>query len=305
MKKKPTGRSMLADQKPFHLMMLPGMILLLIFWFIPLIFGLMMPFQNFKPAKGFFGSDWVGLKYFIYLFNMSNFKQVMFNTIFMAVMKIVLGLVVTVVFALLLNELRNGAFKKTLQTVVYFPHFISWVLLAGIMIDFLSPSDGMLNRFLGLFGIEPIFFLAENEYFPYVMVLTDTWKEFGWGTIIYLASISGIDPTLYEVAIIDGAGRFKQTWYVTLPSMLPIIVLSTVLSIGGILNANFDQIFNLYSPVVYESGDVLDTLVYRLGLVDQQYSLSAAVGLFKSLVSIILILSSYKLADKVAGYRVI
>ena len=297
--------SRLTDQRPFHLMMLPGMILLAIFWLVPLIYGLYMPFINYKPAKGFAGSDFVGLKYFKYMFHMKDFQHALVNTVVMAVAKLILGLIIPVVFALLINEASNRIFNKSLQTIVFFPHFISWVLLAGVMIDFLSPSTGLLNQVLKLFGHEPIFFLADNKYFRWTMILSDTWKEFGWSSIVYLACISSIDPSLYESAVIDGAGRFKQALYVTLPSMLPLIVLSAVLSVGNILSANFDQILNLYSAAVYETGDVLDTLVYRIGLVNRQYSLSAAVSLVKSVVSICLISASYKVADKAVGYRVI
>ena len=297
--------SRLADQRPFHLMLMPGMILLAIFWLVPLIYGLYMPFINYKPAKGFVGSDFVGLKYFKYMLHMKDFQHALVNTVLMAVCKLLLGLIAPVIFALLLNEASNKFFNKSLQTVVFFPHFISWVLLAGVMIDFLSPSTGLLNQVLKFFGHEPIFFLADNKYFRWTMIFSDTWKEFGWGSIIYLASISSIDPALYESAVIDGAGRFKQALYITLPSMLPLIVLSAVLSMGNILSANFDQIFNLYSPTVYETGDVLDTLIYRIGLVNRQYSLSAAVSLVKSIVSICLISGSYKVAEKTVGYRVI
>ena len=298
-------KSALIAQQPYHLLMLPGIIMLSLFWLIPLIIGFGMPFQRYRPALGFFGSEWVGLKNFRTIFSMNNFRQILFNTIYIAGMKMFLGLLVTIFISLLLNEIRNIYFKRTIQTLVYFPHFLSWVLLGSILIDFLSPSVGLLNNILAAIGIKRVFFLADKNWFPFVMVFTDIWKEFGWSTIIILAAMTNIDPTHYEAAVIDGAGRLKQTWHITLPGIRPIIVLSIVLSLGGILNAGFDQILNMYSPIVYETGDILDTAIYRMGLLDRQYSVSAAIGLFKSVVSITLILASYRLADRVAGYRVI
>lgn len=219
-------------------------------------------------------------------------------------MKIIAGLVVPITIAILLNELRQEWMKRTFQTMVYLPHFLSWVLLSGIIIDVLSPSTGIVNQILGLFGAKPIFFLGDNKWFPYVMVITDVWKEFGFGTIIYLAALTNINPSLYEAAEIDGAGRWKQTINVTLPGMMPIIVLMLTLNIGNVLNAGFDQIFNLYSPQVYESGDVIDTFVYRMGIEQAQYGFATAVGLLKSVVSFILISVSYVMAYRFANYRI-
>ena len=194
--------------------------------------------------------------------------------------------------------------KRTVQTLIYLPHFLSWVILAGVFIDLLSPTEGIVNRFLGVFGLEPIYFLGDESWFPYTMVLTDVWKEFGFGTIIYLAALTGIDPTLYEAAVVDGAGRFRQTLHITLPGILPTIVLMTVLALGNVLNAGFDQIYNLLSPQVYSTGDIIDTMVYRLGLQQVQYSTATAVGLFKSVISFALISVSYLLAYKFADYQI-
>lgn len=288
---------------PLHLMILPGVICSFIFSYIPML-GIVMAFQKFVPAKGIFGSKWVGMANFEYIFMLPNFFQVLWNTVFIAVMKIVAGLVVPVVFALLLNEISKAAFKKTIQTIIYFPYFLSWVLLGGILIDILSPSSGIVNSFLGIFGIEPIFFLGSEKWFPFTLVLTDSWKNFGYGTIVYLAALTAIDPTLYEAAMIDGATRWQQMLHVTLPGILPIVTLMTVLSLGNVLNAGFEQVFNLYSPQVYSTGDIIDTLVYRIGLIDAQYSVATAIGLFKSVISFVLIVISNKLANKYAGYRV-
>lgn len=288
---------------PLHMMLIPALIFIIVFSYIPMM-GILMAFQKYIPTKGLLGSPFVGWKNFKFLLDYPDIGRIFFNTIYIAVMKITAGLVVPITIAILLNELRKEWVKRTFQTLVYLPHFLSWVLLSGIVIDVLSPSTGVVNQFLGLFGIKPIFFLGDNNWFPYVMVVTDVWKEFGFGTIIYLAALTGINPALYEAAEIDGAGRWKQTLYVTLPGMLPIIVLMLTLSIGNVLNAGFDQIFNLYNPQVYESGDIIDTFVYRMGVVESQYGFATAVGLLKSVVSFVLITVSYFMAYRFANYRI-
>ncbi|TLS50925.1 sugar ABC transporter permease [Paenibacillus antri] len=287
---------------PLHLMVLPGLAFVLIFAYLPMV-GVAIAFQNFIPLKGLFGQDWIGLKNFEYVFSMPNIWIVVRNTLFIASMKIVAGLVVPISFALLLNEVRLVLFKRVAQTIIYFPYFLSWIILGGIMIDILSPSGGIVNAFLGVLGIDPIYFLGENAWFPYTMVISDVWKTFGFSTVVYLAAITSIDPSLYEAAAVDGAGRWKQTWHVTLPGMHMIIVLLMVLSLGTVLDAGFDQIFNLYSPQVYESGDIIDTMVYRMGLMQAQYGPSTAVGLLKSVVSFILISTSYLIAYRFFSYR--
>ncbi|WP_116065090.1 MULTISPECIES: ABC transporter permease [Cohnella] len=284
-------------------MLLPGVLFVLAFCYYPMT-GIAIAFEHFIPTKGFFRSEWVGLEHFHYLFQLPNFGSVLRNTVWIATMKIVLGLVVPILFALLLNEVRRTAFKRSVQTMVYLPHFLSWVILGGVLIDILSPSSGIVNSFLGYFGLGPVFFLGDEKWFPYVLVVSDIWKEFGFSTIVFLAAITSINPTLYEAAVMDGAGRIKQTIHVTLPGMMPIIVLMLTLSLGNVLNAGFDQVFNLYSPQVYSTGDIIDTLVYRIGLVDAQYSLATAVGLFKSVISLILITISYTLAYRLANYRI-
>lgn len=287
---------------PLHLMLLPALILLIIFAYVPM-FGIVIAFQKFIPTKGFFGSEWVGLDNFLYVYNLPDTFQIVYNTVFIAVMKIIAGLAVPVTIALLLNELARERIKRTIQTLIYLPHFLSWVILGGVLIDVLS-LKGIVNNFLGLFGAEPIYFLGDNRWFPYVLVVTDVWKDFGFGTIVYLAALTSIDQTLYEAAVIDGANRWKQTLHVTIPGIMPIVILMMTLSLGNVLNAGFDQVFNLYSPQVYESGDIIDTFVYRIGLIDAQYSVATAVGLFKSLVSLLLISVSYMIAYRFAGYRI-
>lgn len=287
---------------PLHLMLLPALVVLAVFSYWPMI-GIVIAFQKYVPTKGFFGSDWVGFKNFLYVYNLPDMFQIVYNTVFIAVMKITAGLVVPVVVALLLNELAGEKIKRTVQTMIYLPHFLSWVILGGVLIDVLS-LKGIVNEFLGLFGTEPTYFLGDNRWFPYVLVATDTWKDFGFGTIVYLAALTGIDQTLYEAAVIDGANRWKQTLHITLPGIMPVVILMMTLSLGNVLNAGFDQVFNLYSPQVYESGDIIDTFVYRIGLIDAQYSVATAVGLFKSVVSLLLISVSYGIAYRFAGYRI-
>lgn len=290
-------------QWPLHLMILPGVILVLIYSYWPMV-GIAMAFQKFTPFKGLFGSKWIGLDNFHYVFALPETGQIIWNTIFISVMKIAAGLIVPITISLLLNELRNEMIKRGVQTLIYLPHFLSWVILGGILIDILSPTNGIVNQVLGWFGVDPIFFLGSNKWFPYTLVASDIWKEFGFSTIVYLAALSSINPNLYEAATVDGASRWKQTLHITLPGMMPIVILMATLSLGNVLNAGFDQVFNLYSPQVYESGDVLDTFIYRIGMQNAQYGVGTAVGLFKSIVSLLFITTSYGLASKFANYRI-
>lgn len=287
----------------YNIMMLPGIIILLIFAVYPATFGSLIAFKHYIPAKGILGSKWAGLYYFEYLFQIPEARRVFVNTVIIAIGKITSGLVFPVVFALLLNEVRCSWYKRLTQTLVYLPHFLSWVILGGVVKTLLA-TDGIINDLLGYFGIEPIFFLSKPEMFRPILIITETWKEFGFGAVIYLAALSNINPVLYEAAVIDGAGRFRQILSVTLPGIASTIVLMTTLSLGNVLNAGFDQVFNLYNPMVYSTGDIIDTYVYRVGMQNMQYSLSTAVGLLKSVIGIVLITLSNVLADRVAGYRI-
>ena len=284
-------------------MLLPAVILTGVFSYGPML-GIIMAFQKFSPKRGIFGSKFIGFENFKYLMNIPDIDKVVFNTFFIAGMKLALGVIIPMLVAILLNEIRISPIKKLIQTMVYFPHFLSWVILSGIFIDILSPSTGIVNEFIKMLGFEPVFFLGNPKVFPYTMAITETWKEFGFGTIVYLATISGIDPTLYEAARADGAGRLQQTVHITISALLPMAALMLILNLGGVLNLSFEQIYNLYSPQVYSTGDILDTLVYRLGMVDAQYGVATAVGLFKSVVSLILVSFSYWLAGKARGYKV-
>lgn len=284
------------DQLFFLGMILPGIIFILIFSYGPM-FGLLMAFQDYVPAKGVFGSEFVGFEHFRYLFSLPDIFLVTKNTIFIAFWKIIFNTIVPILFAILLNEVRVKWMKRSIQTIVYLPHFLSWVILASVVVNLFS-LDGTVNRILQNFGVEPLNFLGSNQLFPRLLIGTDVWKSFGYSSIVYLAAITSIDPGLYEAATMDGASWSKKVWHVTLPGMMPFILLMTILSLPNILNAGFDQIYNLYSPVVYQSGDIIDTYVYRIGLIGRDYSLGTAVGLVKSVIGLFLIWSSNKIAEK-------
>ena len=291
----------LKTQWQYHLMLIPGIIILLIFAYYPL-YGLVMAFQKFNPGLGF-NSPWVGFANFKYIFSQPGFLRTIGNTLYIAIFKIIGGIIVPLTFALLLNEVANDKLKRVFQTLVYLPHFMSWIILAGVLSDILG-NEGVVNTVLNALGLESVSFMGDKNVFPWTVIISDIWKDFGFGTIIYLAALTSVDPGLYESAIVDGAGRWKQTLHITLPMIAPTIILKTVLSLSGVLDAGFDQVFNMYAPIVYETGDIIDTYVYRLGIAQAQYSIGTAVGLFKSVASSILVGISYILADKWAGYRI-
>ncbi|MEC0090639.1 ABC transporter permease [Paenibacillus macquariensis] len=288
--------------KHYYLMLLPGFIWLTLFSIVPM-FGIVIAFQDFNPGLGMFHSEWIGLENFKYMFTLNDSKTIFFNTIFIAVMKIIANMIVPLTFALLLNELRVIVFKRWIQTIVYLPHFLSWVILSGILLDIFSYT-GPINGILSMFGISPTLFFARADLFPFIIVGSDVWKEFGFNTIIFLAALTGINPSLYEAAAIDGASRLQRLLNITLPGIITTVILLSVLSLGNVLNAGFDQIFNLYNPLVYSSGDIIDTWVYRTGLLNLQYGLATAMGLLKSVISFTLITISYFLAAKFANYRI-
>jgi len=286
----------------YHLMMLPGMIFIFIFCFVPM-FGIVMAFQDYVPAKGILGSKFVGLKNFTYMFSLPDIGSIVANTMIIAVGKIILGTLMAIVFAILLNEIRIALVKKMVQTVVYLPHFLSWVVLAAVVVNMVN-LDGPVNQLIAALGMEKINFLGSNVWFRPLIVVTDVWKEFGYNSIVYLAAITSIDPGLHEAAAIDGATWIKRVWHITLPGMLPIILLMAAMNLTSILSAGFDQIYNLYSPMVYATGDVLDTYVYRVGLIGRQYSFSTAVGLLRSVVGMILMLTANGLAKKFTDRKI-
>ena len=298
----------LKREIPLHLMLIIPVIIVLIYCYLPML-GIIIAFQDFYPStRGFvhaiFNSKFIGFDVFKYVFGMHDFYKVVWNTLYIAFMKIITKLTIPLIFALLLNEVSKKWFKKAVQTITYLPYFLSWVVLGGIFLDFFSPQDGAVALIFDSLGLKMPYIFGNAKLFPYTIVATDLWKEAGFNTIVYLAALTGIDVSLYEAAKVDGAGRWKQTIHITIPSIAPIVVLVAILSLGNILNAGFNQIFNLYSPVVYSTGDIIDTFVFRAGLQNGQFSIATAVGLFKSLVSMIMITFSYWLAYKYSDYRV-
>ncbi len=289
-------------QTHYWLMVVPGLLWLFFFNLVPLS-GIIIAFEDYVPGLGPWRSEFNGLENFEYLFSMADAKRVIVNTIVIACSKVVLNLVVPLLFALLLNEVKNLRYKKFIQTAVYLPHFLSWVILASVILNIFG-LDGIVNKIGGLFGAEPVIWFSESSYFRQLVIGTDVWKEFGFNAVIFLAALTGIDPNLYEAASIDGCGKFRSVFYITLPGIMPTIVLVGVLGLSNVLNAGFDQVFNLYNPMVYSTGDILDTWVYRIGLVNLQFSLATTAGLFKSLISFVMIVLSYTAAYKFADYKV-
>ncbi len=287
--------------KHYYLMLIPALLWLVFFSIVPM-FGIIMAFQDFNPGKGMLHSEFVGLANFQYMFEMSDVKQVLVNTVVIAVGKIIGNIIVPLVFALLLNELCFHKIKRPIQTIVYLPYFLSWVILAKVVLNIFGYT-GPVNQLIELFHGSPVNFFGEPELFRPLVIGTDIWKGFGYNMVVYLAAILGVDQSLYEAAAMDGAGRFKRIWHVTMPGIRTTVALLAILSLGNVLNAGFDQIYNLYNPLVYSTGDIIDTWVYRSGLENLQFSLATAVGLFKSVISVILISIGYWLADKFTGYK--
>lgn len=299
------NRALSKREMPLHILMLPAVVVAVVFYYFPMV-GNVIAFQDFIPSKGmgqFFRSEWIGFENFSYIFAMPDFKRVLVNTIVIAFYKIVLGIVVPLFLALLLNEVRSRQFKKSVQTILYIPYFLSWVILGGILIDLLSPTDGFVNTLIEAFGYKPVYFLGSNEVIQGVIISSHIWQSVGLNLVIFLAALTGIDPTLYEAATVDGASEWRRLTSITLPSLKPMIVLVSVLGLGQILNAGFDQVMNLYGPIVYEKADIIDTFVFRVGMLQLQYSVATAVGFFKSFVGLVFISASFYLARKFANYR--
>ncbi len=292
----------LTYNRLYYLMVLPGIAFLFIYEYIPM-YGLVMAFQDFNPGLGFTRSPWVGLENYRFVFQLPAVARVFRNTIIISVAKIVLRQIAAITFAVLLNEMRIRILKRSIQTISYLPHFLSWVILGGAFVSLLS-RNGPVNQLISAIGIDPIFFLGSNRWFRPTIIATDVWQTFGFGSIVYLAALTSIDPGLYESAVIDGANRFQQIVRITIPGIATTIVLLTVLSLGQILSAGFEQILVLYNPAVYETGDVIDTWIYRFGLQQARYSLATAVGLFRSVIGCTLVLVSNGLARKYADYQV-
>ncbi|MEK3886406.1 ABC transporter permease [Bacillus sp. FSL K6-3431] len=270
-----------------YVMILPGIVFYIVFKYIPLL-GSIIAFQDYQIFKGLWHSPWVGLDNFRFLFSYQDFYQVLRNTALIAFYQLVFGFPAPIILALLFNEIRSLIAKKTVQSLFYLPHFLSWVVVGGIVFELLS-TQGIVNAIRDLFGLEPILFMQEEKHFRLIVVLSSIWKEVGWGTIIYLAAIAGINPNLYEAAVVDGANRWKQTIYITIPMLFPTILVLFLLNIGNFLELGFDQIFNLLTPMTYAVGDIIETYVYRAGVLQGQYSLTTAIGIFQSVIGFTLL----------------
>jgi len=291
---------LLIKYKFIHLLVLPGIIQIIIFQYIP-IGGLIVAFKNYKGIGGVAGilnSEWVGFKHFIDFFSGEYFWRLLGNTLIISVYRLIFGFPAPIILALLLNEIHNQKFKKIVQTITYLPHFLSWVVISGLVMALLS-ADGPVNQFISMLGMNNISFLSNSKYFRSVLVTSSIWKETGWGAIVYLAAISGIPNELYESATVEGASRWQKTIYITIPSITFIIVILFILRVGSVIDQNFEQIFNLYNPAVYRVADVFETFVYRRGLDRAEFSYAAAVGIFKSVTSLVLVVVTNKAAKKV------
>lgn len=283
-----------------YVFLIPGLLFFIVFCYVPM-YGVIIAFQEYSPVLGFSGSPWVGLKNFEYLFTSDNFLNVFKNSLVISLLRLAWGFPAPILLAVLFNEVRLRRFKKISQTVFYLPHFISWVVLSGMVMNLLSPSSGAMNYVIELFGGEKVAFLQNTEYFRTILVVSDIWKEAGWGTIVYLAAISAIDPGMYEAARIDGAGFFQKMIYITIPNLTPTIVVLFILRLGSILRNGFEQIFMLYSPSVYAVADVFETFTYRMAIMEGRFSFATAVGLFQSVVGLILVFTTNKISQKVGS----
>ncbi|MFC9706758.1 ABC transporter permease [Paenibacillus sp. NPDC056933] len=283
-----------------YLLSLPGILYFFLFKYVPL-FGSVIAFQNYNIFKGITGSDWVGLEHFQKMFSHYDFLRILNNTLLLGLYDLVIAFPVPILLAILLNEVRMIVFKRLLQTIVYMPHFLSWVVISGIFMGIFSMDAGVVNKVLGFLGMQPIYFLGEDSYIRSILIGSGIWRDSGYGTIIFLAAIAGINPDLYEAAEVDGAGRLKQIWSITLPSLLPTIMILLLLHIGKFLDLGFERVFVFLNPLNLESGEILDTYIYKAGLLSQQYSYTTAIGLFKSVVGLMLILLGNFFSKKTTG----
>lgn len=292
---------------PFYMFLIPGLVIVILFSYLPM-YGIIIAFKDFKMARGIVGSDWVGLTHFQKIFTDPNFYRVMFNTLKISLLSLLTSFPVTIIFALLINEVMNMRFKRTVQTITYLPHFLSWVVVGGFVYQLLSPSSGFLNSILLSLGIieKPIYFMVEQDMFIPIYLLTSLWKSTGYSIVIYLSTIAGIDTGLYESATIDGANRFQRVLHITLPAIAPTVCTLLILNVSSLMSVGFDPIFNLYNPATYPVADVISTYVYRKGMIEAQYDLTTAIGLFQNVIGLVLIMTSNWLARKAnPDYRII
>ena len=295
----PVGRFWILLRKYWllYLMLLPGVAYFLIFRYGPM-YGIVIAFKDYRVLEGIVASPWVGFKHFQALFTGPYFGRIMKNTLTISLLKLVVGFPPPIILALMLNEVRFSRLKRIIQTVSYLPHFLSWIIISGILFAFLAPSGGLINEWMKAAGGQPIPFMTHKTWFLVVLVVSEIWKEAGWGAIIYLAALSGISPDLYEAATMDGANRLQQMRHISLPGIASVIILMLILRMGYMLDAGFEQIYILYTPQVYQVADIIDTWVFRNGIEQFRFSLATAAGVFKSAVGIALLLTANKLAKQ-------
>lgn len=293
------ARKKMWNSRYLYLLLLPGLIWYLVFMYAPL-YGIQIAFRDFMPALGISGGKWVGMKYFVQFFNSPYFLRLIKNTLGISVYSIVVGFPIPIILALLINEVRNKYFQKSVQTIVYLPHFISAVVVVSIITSLLSPSNGLINQVIEFFGGDPIFFMAEPKYFKTIYVLSDIWQSAGYGSIVYLAALTSIDPSLYEAARVDGATKWQQLIHITLPSLLPTIMIMLILRMGGIFTVGYEKILLMYNEATYPTADVISTYVYRRAFENGEYSFSAAIGLFNSLINFVVIVTFNKISRKIS-----
>lgn len=289
--------------KALYILAVVPLLFLIVFNYIPM-YGVLIAFKNYRFADGIYGSDWNQFLYYRDMWKDALFHRALRNTITISVMKIVFLFPLPILFALLLNEMRHSGIKKVVQSISYLPHFLSWVVIGGFVYQILSPEVGVVNTVLSFFGLEPVHFIAKSNLFIPILLSATTWATVGWSSIIYLAAISAVDPGLYESAEIDGANRLQKAMYITIPSILSAIIILFILGLASILQAGFDPIFNLYNPLVMDVADVIDTFVYRKGLIEAKFGYATAVGLFQSVIGIVLILVSNKIIKRYSDYGV-
>lgn len=291
------------NHRALYLMLIPGLAYLLLFKYVPL-FGSVIAFKDYNIFKGFWGSEWVGMKYFEQFFNYPQFTRLLRNTLIISFYQLVFAFPAPIILAVLLNEVRNVVFKRSVQTLLYLPHFLSWVIIGGLGYMLLSPQIGLVNQWITSTGAEPIHFIQDPGYFRSIIVASGIWKEMGWNAIIFLAALAGISPSLYEAAKMDGAGRWNQFRHITLPGLIPAIMLLLLLKIGHTLDLGFEQIYIFLNPITYETGDVLDTYAYREGIVQGHYSMTTAIGLFKAVVGFVLLIIANRASKATTGQSI-
>jgi putative aldouronate transport system permease protein len=293
-----TIKSIMANWQ-LYVLIAPVLAYFIIFHYAPM-YGLQIAFKDFVASKGITGSEWVGLKHFKQFFQSFYAARIILNTLGISLMQLVIGFPIPIILAIMINEVSSTKFKKTVQTITYAPHFLSAVVLVGMMMTFLSPRNGIINQIIALFGRERIFFFSEPGWFKSLYVFSDVWQNMGWASIIYLAALAGIDPQLYEAAVIDGAGKFQKIIHITIPCLLPTVIILLILNLGTLMSVGFEKVFLMQNDLNLDSSEIISTYVYKKGLIGAQYSFSAAVGLFNSIINFILLLAVNSISKRLS-----